>query len=216
LLRHLFLDQVMPLLLSMAGEHVLHASAAEYGGRAVAFVGESGAGKSTLAAALGREAGRIVADDCVMFSERAGDIFISAPYPSLRLWRDSADALDLGRGLAGHRDGKRRFQAGPHASFAAGPTQLDAICLLDRSDSSQGPTITRVPSPEAVVMLVRHAFKFDGSTRTFLEREFRFLTRLVRAVPCYRLKIRGGLEELSSLHTLVTETVQLTHGRRIA
>ena len=50
--RHLFLDQVIPLLLSRRELLVLHASAVLTAHGAIAFVGKSGQGKSTLAASL--------------------------------------------------------------------------------------------------------------------------------------------------------------------
>ncbi|HEV2689053.1 MAG TPA: hypothetical protein VGV35_10870, partial [Bryobacteraceae bacterium] len=62
--RHLFLDQVMPLLLSRREPLVLHASAVLTKNGAVAFAGLSGQGKSTLAAALARGGNPLLCDDC--------------------------------------------------------------------------------------------------------------------------------------------------------
>ena len=209
----------MPVVLSLAGEPVLHASAVECCGCAVAFVGESGVGKSTTAAALG-QSGRILADDCVVFSERSGQFLVNAPYKSLRLWEDSATALDLGRGRPGHRAGKRRFQQGRRLSFAIGPSPLGAICLLARSNAVDRPTLERVRGAEAVVMLVRSAFKFDISERSLLAREFRLFSRLVGAVPCFRLTTTDSLDQLPSLRELVIGALQglpeKGPGRRIA
>ena len=216
LIRHLFLDLVMPHVLSLAGIPVLHASAIEYDGRAVVFAGETGAGKSTIAAALGRQPGRILADDCVVFSEHTNEFHASAPYPSLRLWEDSAAALEMGFGHPGHRPGKRRFASSSRVMFSTGAAPLDAICLLDRSESSECLALTRLPLRDAVVILVRHAFKFDGGERSFLEREFRFLTRLVRSVPSYRLAIPDSFDGLPLIHRLVIDAVRCDRTRRIA
>jgi hypothetical protein len=62
-LDHLLRDHVVPRRLSLRGERVLHATAVEFDGLAVAFVGESTAGKSTLAAAGMTAGGRLLADD---------------------------------------------------------------------------------------------------------------------------------------------------------
>jgi len=70
--RHLFLDQVLPLALSHQGQVALHASAVVVGGRAVAFVGESGKGKSTLAASLATQGHPLLADDCLVLKWREG------------------------------------------------------------------------------------------------------------------------------------------------
>jgi len=217
LMRHLFLDQIMPLLLSLTGEWVMHASAVEHEGRAIAFVGDSGAGKSTMAATFGRAAGRILADDSVMVRETAGQFLVSAPYASLRLWEDSAAALRLGRGQAAHRNGKRRFLRSSQVSFAAGPLPLDAICVLDRTNSRDGAAaLCRMSAADALVLLVKSTFKFDISQRSFLEREFRFLSHLVASVPCYRLTVPDSLDELPSLRQLVIDAVHGGRTRRIA
>src|SRR3954447_18430377 len=63
-LRHLLIDQVLPLVTSRHGRLSLHASAVHLPGiGAIAFVGDAGRGKSTLAAALALAGARVVADD---------------------------------------------------------------------------------------------------------------------------------------------------------
>lgn len=215
-IRHLFLDQVMPIVLSLAGDDVLHASAVETGGNAVAFVGESGAGKSTVAAALGRAGCRILSDDCLVIRRRGDGCHASAPYRSLRLWEDSAAALKLGRGEPGHRAGKRRFSAAERLSFTGGPLPLGAVCVLHRTDSTACATLARLPASEAVVTLLKSRFRFDVEERSVLEREFRFLSHLVATVPCFRVTFPDSLDELPSLHQIIIDTVRLGRPRRIA
>ena len=48
-------------------------------------------------------------------------------------------------------------------------------------------------------MLVRSTFKFDSTAHLVLEREFRFLSRLVSTVPCYRLTTSDCLNDLPPL-----------------
>lgn len=59
---------VIATLLMLSGECVLHASAVEVNGRAVAFVGHSGGGKSTLAALACAAGARFVTDDLLRVS----------------------------------------------------------------------------------------------------------------------------------------------------
>ena len=129
LMRHLFLDQMMPLLLSLAGEYVMHASAVEHDGRCHRLCRRERRREINDGRHL-RACGQAASSPttAVMVREIAGQFLVSAPYASLRLWEDSAAALDLGRGKAGHRTGKRRFQRGSRVSFAAGPLPLDAMC----------------------------------------------------------------------------------------
>ena len=91
-MRHLLLDQVMPLVLSR-DRLVLHASAVATPAGAAAFIGFTGAGKSTLAASLSAAGFPILSDDCLVI-ERDGRGFLARPfYPGARLWPDSVHAV---------------------------------------------------------------------------------------------------------------------------
>ena len=117
-LRHLLLDQVLPLALSRSGRLVLHASAVHIPRLgSVAFVGPTGCGKSTLAAALGLRGCQVLTDDCLVVDQsetskkKPGSMAVPG-YPGLRLWRDSARGLGLERDAAAnvaHYTAKRRL-----------------------------------------------------------------------------------------------------------
>jgi hypothetical protein len=59
----LMLAQVLPLAAALRGLEILHASAVEIAGHAVAFLGGSGVGKTTLAARIVARGARLVTDD---------------------------------------------------------------------------------------------------------------------------------------------------------
>ena len=59
----LVLAQVLPLAAALRGMEILHASAVEMAGQAVAFLGGSGVGKTTLAARIVARGARLVTDD---------------------------------------------------------------------------------------------------------------------------------------------------------
>src|SRR5574340_1151913 len=90
---HLYLNQVLPLALSMQGKLVFHASAVEIGEVAVAFMGESGKGKSTLAASFATHGYRFLTDDGLVIEAEDEGHRIVPSHPSLRLWQDSEGAL---------------------------------------------------------------------------------------------------------------------------
>ena len=92
-IRHYFLDQVLPRVLSQAGRMVLHASAVETPAGAIVFLGASGSGKSTVAAGFGRLGYPVLADDCVLVDAKA-DGFVGLPtYTGVRLWPDVVESL---------------------------------------------------------------------------------------------------------------------------
>lgn len=77
---------VVALILNLDGHAVLHASAVELGGAALAFAGPSGAGKSTLGALMCAAGARLVSDDLLRVEPVAGRGLLCAPGgPQLRL-----------------------------------------------------------------------------------------------------------------------------------
>ena len=90
---HLFLDIVLPLILSRQAGLVLHGGAVLIAGQMIAFLGETGQGKSTIAASLGQQGFPVVTDDCLVVEEREGQFFGNPLYPSLRLWPEAISAL---------------------------------------------------------------------------------------------------------------------------
>ena len=73
-IRHLLLDQVIPLVLSKQGGLVLHGSAVLTPHGAVAFLGETGQGKSTLASSFSGKGSPVLTDDCLLVKERGGQL----------------------------------------------------------------------------------------------------------------------------------------------
>ena len=75
---------------------VLHANAFCINGEAILCVGDSGAGKSTLAAAIMKRGYEVIADDiCAITND--GNILWGTP--SIKLWKDSADKLEIDTSL---------------------------------------------------------------------------------------------------------------------
>src|SRR5207253_1964784 len=92
-IRHLFLDQVIPLVLSKRGKLVVHASATLFSEGASAFIGMAGAGKSTLAASLADRGFPLLTDDCLLLEEKGHEFSVIPSYPGVRLWDEASSAL---------------------------------------------------------------------------------------------------------------------------
>lgn len=84
---------VVAFLLNLAGECVLHASAVEIDGVAIAFAGHSGAGKSTLAALLCGDGARLITDDVLRLGLGERVVCVGRG-PQLRLRPGAAWTLD--------------------------------------------------------------------------------------------------------------------------
>src|SRR5215471_18134727 len=110
--RHLLLDQVLPLVLSSQGQLVVHGSAVLTPTGTIAFVGDSGSGKSTLASSFIEEGMAILTDDCLLLEENEGCLTAVPSYPGVRLWPKVVDAmLGMARDLAevAHYTEKKRL-----------------------------------------------------------------------------------------------------------
>jgi hypothetical protein len=186
-IRHLFLDTVMPLVLSVAAKTILHASAVEHEGEAILFVGASGCGKSTLASVLAVNDGAVLADDAVIVDAHAGWFVARPTYQSLRLRADSARAL-LPR--------SRRIDGVGHSAITGcsverGRLPIKRIYFVEGCDRRRRSplAIERMRGIRAVLRLVEHTFNLDIGCRSGLERQFEVLTRLAAYDLCYRLQV---------------------------
>ena len=211
--RHLFLAQVWPVLLSLRGHIVLHASAIRIGDRAVAFVGHTGQGKSTLAASFNREGYALVTDD-ILVLEWADDVVRAVPsYPEQRLWSDSADALtdapETLHNVAHYTNKKALHLPLEERSFVERPVPLAAIFWLEGTsgevEASAAEEVSTMPLSlsEAYVALLDQVFRLDFSDQTRMRREVKQLTKLVHNVPVFRLRYPRQYEMLKEVHQTV-------------
>ena len=123
LLAPLLEGPVLSTILALEGECVLHASAVEVGGRALAFIGGSGRGKSTLAALICLGGASLVSDDVLRVDLSGEEARCFPGGRRTRLRSNAAALLDslpagevertaddrFGADLAGGRSASARF-----------------------------------------------------------------------------------------------------------
>lgn len=210
--RHLLLDQVLPAISS--GEHGsgLHASAVVVGGDAVAFAGKTGLGKSTLAASFAAAGFPALTDDCLIVKEEGGQFLAVPAYSSLRLWKDSANALggDLGRRhrVAAYSQKIRVNGSTSKIPFRGDPAPLRCVYLLETRAARREVLIETLSERDAFIALVRLAFRLDPYDRGHLANEMDRLARLSRTVSVRLLRVPRRLENLSSVHAAVLRDLQ--------
>jgi hypothetical protein len=199
-LRHLLIDQVMPLVLSR-DRLVLHASAVATPSGAAAFVGFTGSGKSTLAAALAVRGFPILTDDCLVV-ERSSRGFLARPfYPGARLWPDSVRAvggsLRTSRPVAEYTR-KRRLGAS-HLPCQAAAVPLGRLFMLE-SPLRRGPhqrlTLDRMRGADALVALLACTFQLDIQDTAAVRRTFDLQSGLIDALPVHRVSYPWQLRRL--------------------
>jgi len=211
--RHLYVNQVLPLAQSRRGLLVLHASAVVVDDVALAFVGPTGSGKSTLAAWFATHGHPLLADDGVALRRDADGWRILPSDPSVRLWDDSraallADDAPVAPGLPFTT--KARFLASDEIACASAPTRVARIYML-------GPHARelRIDDPGAALMLtglVRNAFVLDTEERSTLMHQFDALSGLVACGVCRRIEFPRRYTELERVAASILADV----GRPVA
>ena len=186
------MNQLVPLALSSQGKPAFHASAVCVPGGAVAFLGRAGSGKSTLAAAFALGESSFLTDDALLIEER-GDTYLAKPsHASLRLWRDSVDALADGSCVdsAGSisYSSKTRLLAGamcwPTKTIRSGCSPLS--CWASTSPHPIGSSAARDGSDRYRAWL-DNSFLLDIEDRDLLTRHFDWTHRISGRVPTYGL-----------------------------
>jgi len=212
--RHLLLDQVIPLVISHRGRVVLHASAVTTPAGAVGFVGSAGQGKSTLSAGFSRDGYPVLTDDALAIEESEGRLFALPSYPGLRLWPDHAAALfDDARDLEAVADYTEKRRLGPQhgqVTFSRSSSSIHRLYLLSPQEDAEGRAgarITPLGPRETVMALIPHAYHLDITDSARLGQELHQLSQLAARRFCYQLAYPRDLALLPSVRTAILDHV---------
>jgi len=154
-------------LLIANGHCVLHASAVEVDGAAVAFLGRSGIGKSTMAALCCAAGARLVTDDVLRLDTDAG-VHCVGGSGHLRLRPHASWALDrfaTAPATANTADGRVAVMAGPTETP---DVPLATIVVLHPSRTASAVAVTAVAGADAFLKVMAHTRVSgweDGSVR---------------------------------------------------
>lgn len=184
---------LLATVLALRGETVLHASAVEVAGRAVAFVAHSGMGKSTLAALACARGARFVTDDLLRLHHAdCGPVRCWPGMAENRLRRNLGEIVDPATaGDAPTRtsiDGRTVWR--PSAS--ASPPELAAIVLPVLDDGQRDVEVRELPAGAALLELTRRPRILGWEDAAVRGRAFAELARLVRSVPVYLARLPWG------------------------
>jgi hypothetical protein len=191
--RHLMLNQVLPLVLSQRGRFVMHAAAVAVGDAVIALVGPTGSGKSTLVAACARLGATVVADDSLVLHRRGHQWMAVPSYPAVRLWKDSLDRLawpDDGDGDVAHYADKRRLT--PRTGvwrFETRVLPLTHVWILGEP--------AQPPRPVALD-LFSQVFRLDIRDRAESARLFHLVADLAASVPVCALDSGVAARDVSA------------------
>jgi hypothetical protein len=208
-IRHLLIDQVLPLVVNLRGREALHATAVATRRGVCAFTGPAGSGKSTLAASFVLSGYPLVCDDCLALSDGA-PIKTLPGYPGLRLWSDSVRALGASsrnlKPVAHYTTKSRLRDYSRRTDFCTTSRRLARIYLLQRGRAgkrSAGVLIEELAAAEALMGLVKAAYRFDTTDTAMLQRQFHFLSRVAEQVRVKRLVVPDDFSALADVRQAV-------------
>ena len=209
-IRHLFLDQVVPLVLSRRESLVLHASAILTPQGVIAFIGKSGQGKSTLAACFGQSGFRLISDDFLVLRKMAEDWVAIPSYPGVRLWPEASEGIFSGPPQSAeiaHYTDKRRVSDPALVPFAEGPSALRCLYFLnDEGDAFlPEPAILPLRPREAFMKLVSCAFSLDVRDKVGLERQFEAIGQITTRLPCFQLEYARDFAMLPAVRRMIVD-----------
>lgn len=202
---HLHLNQVVPLALSRQGKLVLHGSSVDVDGQGVAFLGVSGRGKSTLATSLATAGRRFLSDDGMHLEWANSQYQIIPSHPSVRLWDDSLNALDVAStpmAPAIDFSTKARLLAGGDLAYSGEPLPLRRVYFLGPGDASSA-TIRAMKPAAALIALTRQCFIIDVDQQDALARHFEDLCRLANLPIHFELDYPRRYEDLPSVREAI-------------
>lgn len=209
-IRHLFLDQVVPMLLSRQESLVLHASAVLTPQGVIAFVGKSGQGKSTLAACFGQSGFRLISDDYLVLRKREDNWVAIPSYPGVRLWPESSEGIfsvPPESAEIAHYTDKRRVSDPALVPFAEGPSALRCLYFLNDEGETfpPEPAILPLRPREAFMKLVSCAFSLDVRDKVRLEGQFEAIGEITRELLCFQLEYARDFAMLPALRRMIVD-----------
>lgn len=208
-IRHLFLNQVVPLILSMQGKLVLHASAVAVGEGAIAFVGKTGEGKSTLATIFSMKGFSFITDDCLLLMNYQEHLLVNSSYPSIRLWDDVVERLfglsSEFTNVAHFTEKKRVSVEGGGFRFSEDPLPLKRVYFLGRSDKGDTNNIKLTPmsARESFIELLSCAFRIDIEDKSMLVKHFNEFNKIAKLPIFCRLTFPRDFSMLSAVHRVI-------------
>lgn len=203
---YLFSNQVTPLVRTLRGQLVFHASAVAVGSGAVAFMGESGQGKSTLAAAFCSRGSAFLTDDILYVSEDGrGGYLIEPSDASIRLWDDSQRAVipaeaDVADPI--EYTSKARVLAGERLTHCKESKPLTRVFILAATNADR-PHFVFLEPGAAFFQLMEHQFLLEVDRSEVFSAHFQRLARLARLPIHYRLDYRREYDSLDTVCEMV-------------
>ncbi len=160
-IRLILLGSVFCALLHQRKYLVLHGSSVVIQENGIILTGPSGIGKSTLAGFLQKKHALLTDDVCAVNIAKDGVPCIVPGFPSLKLWKDSAELLgSRTEGLEPVMKNREKFRIGIQNYHTADPVLLHSICVLSVQESDHI-TIEPVTGMAKLDVLIKNTYRYN-------------------------------------------------------
>lgn len=209
LVLHLLLHHVLPRVVALRGDLVLHAAGAVGPtGRAYLVLGSAGTGKSTVVIALVGAGWLLLDDDGIRLVPGRDDEFLAFPGSAhVGLLPDVAEQLvpelDPGPPIA-LGSPKRRFAiTGRRLRAATSAAPVAAVFVLARGHADT--RLSQLGFAAAVGEIARHGFHLADDPAAIPAQVFRHASALAAAAPVWRLIVPDSLDELPATREAIAD-----------
>lgn len=184
----------LALLLTLRGETLLHASAAQVDQGAVAFVGGSGMGKSTMATLLCARGARLITDDLLRLRRTDEGIACELGASELRLRKSATElASRFEVRPSQRRTGDDRDALATLAATEEGiPLRALLVPIPDKAAALDAVAVTRLSTSDALLLLSRFPRLLGWTDKPVLRRQFEQLADIVSRVPVHVVELPWG------------------------
>lgn len=201
ILNKFILGTIFATLLRLRGLFVLHASAVNINGFAIAFSGFKGYGKSTTAMAFYNEGYPIISDDYIAIDFHNEIPMISQGFSCLKLSYKSAQYLYKNKVTNSFE--KKRYFSVPR-NYVAKKLPLKKIYFIERNECSK---IYDITGQNAFVELIKNTFGINMFKNTELAINFLQCNKIFRTVNLSKFILSDNLNDLDKLVKLVEEDI---------
>lgn len=211
-----FLGTVLSYWLERQGIPVIHASAVNVNGSAVAFISDNKGGKTSIAASLMQKGYPLITDDILPVEHIGGMIYCRSGYPTMRMWPDEA------KNFLGYYEDlpivhpeltKRRVFVGSNnfGSFHGSKTLLSCLYILERSKTKSNDQIEikQLSKVESIMELVKHSFiSFMVEELNWQPERLGKFSEIVLKVPVKRIVYPSGYENLPAVFNSILKDIE--------
>lgn len=181
---------VAAIVHGLRGATLLHASAVEVDGRALAFIGRSGQGKSTIAALLCAAGAPLITDDVLCVEPNDPPMCVGGAN-EVRLRESAALLADGHPGFRSRMTADERTAVAPQ-NFVHTPIPLGVIVIPSPDRHADHVTLVELSLRQKLLAVLAFPRIAGWRDRTVLARQFDTLARVVDCVPVYVATVPWG------------------------